>query len=162
MKRQLTSDELQEILRLHKLGFEGDDKGVRADLRYADLSYADLRYADLSYADLSNADLRYAYLSNAYLRNADLSNAVGNMREVRSMQAEAWHVVWWVGGDDGKTPMMSIGCQQRPQADWWKFTDQEIAAMDEDAPGLWEKWRTTLKRIVTKMAPATPTGADYE
>jgi hypothetical protein len=80
-----TKDELNEILRLHKLWLENDITGVRADLssanlrsanlRYANLRSAVLRYADLSSANLRYADLRSADLSSADLRSADLSSA---------------------------------------------------------------------------------------
>ena len=49
MKR-ITSDELTEILRKHKLWLDDEPNGERADL-----SYAYLRNADLSYANLSGA-----------------------------------------------------------------------------------------------------------
>ena len=53
-------EELQEILKKHKKWLAGEDGGVRADLRRADLSEADLRRADLSGADLRRADLDFA------------------------------------------------------------------------------------------------------
>lgn len=76
----MTNEQLQEILKKHKLWLYDKANGKRADLHYADLSYAnlsyaDLRDADLRYADLSSANLSYADLSRANLRNADLSSA---------------------------------------------------------------------------------------
>ena len=56
-KREITKEELKEILELHKLWVIGDPKGVRANLSGANLSGADLR--------------------NAYLRGANLSGATG-------------------------------------------------------------------------------------
>ncbi len=54
---------LDKILDEHKEWVRTNgEKGKRADLRYADLSYANLRSADLRYADLRSADLRYADL----------------------------------------------------------------------------------------------------
>jgi hypothetical protein len=70
--RTITKEELQEIIKLHKLYFIGNPTGVRAYLSNADLRYADLRYANLSNAYLSNADLRYADLR--YVKN--ISNYV--------------------------------------------------------------------------------------
>ena len=82
--------ELNRILELHEKWIKGEEGGVKADLRGADLmganlrgadlsdadlSYADLRGADLMGADLSDANLRYADLSDANLRYADLSDA---------------------------------------------------------------------------------------
>ena len=76
----MTQSEINKILELHKAWLNGDENGVKADLRGADLrganlSGADLRGANLREADLSGANLRGAYLSGAYLRGADLSGA---------------------------------------------------------------------------------------
>ena len=75
--RILTKEQVQEILRKHKIWIEDEEneEAARANLRYADLRYADLSNANLSNANLSNADLSNANLSNANLRYADLSNA---------------------------------------------------------------------------------------
>ena len=48
----MNKEELQKILENHKKWLLGGTGGVRANLRYADLSGADLRYADLSDADM--------------------------------------------------------------------------------------------------------------
>ena len=75
MYREITQEELKEILRKHKLWLEGDSSGVKANLRGANLSDADLSEADLRGADLSDADLHGADLRGADLRGADLSDA---------------------------------------------------------------------------------------
>jgi hypothetical protein len=67
-------NELKEILFNHKEWLEGRG-GIRADLRYADLSEADLRGTNLRGANLRYTDLREAYLSGADLRNTDLNEA---------------------------------------------------------------------------------------
>ena len=91
----MNKNELEGILRLHKLWLLDDKEGEQADLRGSDLSHAnlshanllranltdanlsraDLSYADLSYSNLSRADLSYADLTNADLFGADLSYA---------------------------------------------------------------------------------------
>jgi len=63
--KAMKKEELQEVLRLHKLWLNDDINGVKADLSGADL------YG----ADLSGANLSGAYLSGAYLYGADLSRA---------------------------------------------------------------------------------------
>jgi len=73
--REITKDELTEILNKHQAWLRDEDGGGRADLSYADLRYADLRSANLSPADLRYADLRYANLSSANLSPADLRYA---------------------------------------------------------------------------------------
>ena len=70
-----TSEELKEILELHKKWLDNKEDGVRANLSYANLRSANLSSADLRYANLRYANLRYANLSSADLRDADLSSA---------------------------------------------------------------------------------------
>lgn len=48
----MKKDELQEVLRLHKMWLNDEDGGKRADLRRANLEVADLRGANLEGADL--------------------------------------------------------------------------------------------------------------
>ena len=67
--------DIKEVLHLHYLYLVGDSKGIRADLREANLSRADLREADLRGADLREANLSRADLSRADLRGADLREA---------------------------------------------------------------------------------------
>ena len=75
MTTRLTEDKIAGILAKHRAWLDGDESGVRADLRYADLRSADLRSADLSGADLSGADLSGADLRSADLSGADLRSA---------------------------------------------------------------------------------------
>ena len=79
-----TKQELDEILRLHKLWLEDNKEGVRADLRWADLRWADLSSANLSRADLSRADLRWADLSSANLRSTNLRSTNLSSANLRS------------------------------------------------------------------------------
>ena len=73
----VTPKKLAEILAKHKLWLNGEEGGVRANLRGANLSGADLRGANLSGADLSCADLSGANLSCANLSGAkELLSAV--------------------------------------------------------------------------------------
>ena len=112
-----------------------------ADLRGADLRDADLRGADLSRAVLSRADLRGADLSGAFLNGADLSGALGNMREIFSLQLDTWPITF-------TRDVMQIGCQRHLLTDWWAFSDEQIAQMERRAPGWWKKWKPLLKQIV--------------
>ena len=73
--KRITQDELNEILRKHKLWLINDPNGERANLSGADLSRADLSGANLSRADLSGADLYGANLSGADLYGANLYGA---------------------------------------------------------------------------------------
>jgi uncharacterized protein YbdZ (MbtH family) len=71
----MTAKELQEILKLHKMWLNDNEKGVKANLKWTDLTGADLRGADLKDANLKWADLRWADLTGADLRWADLTGA---------------------------------------------------------------------------------------
>ena len=78
--KEITRDELNEILRKHNLWLKGDFNGARADLyraelRGANLNGADLRGANLNGADLRGANLNGADLYRAELRGADLNGA---------------------------------------------------------------------------------------
>ena len=78
--RKISKEELEEILKLHKMWLDGEEDGKRADLSCtdlsgADLSGADLSYSDLIYANLSHTDLSYSNLSHAYLNGGNLSCA---------------------------------------------------------------------------------------
>ena len=78
--KKITKNELDKILRKHKLWLMNDPEGemadlYRANLSGANLSGADLPGADLSGADLSGADLSWANLSGTNLSGADLYRA---------------------------------------------------------------------------------------
>ena len=72
MLPQLSKEELEDILRSHRLWLGGDDRGRRANLSYTDLRFISLRYADLQYADLQGSDLRIVDLQGANLEGANL------------------------------------------------------------------------------------------
>ena len=71
----MTTEEISEILKLHKAWINGEKHGKKANLSRADLSRANLSRANLSRADLSRADLSGANLSGADLSRADLYRA---------------------------------------------------------------------------------------
>ena len=78
--RNISKEELNEILQKHKMWLNNDKGGERANLRsiylrFADLRFTDLKFADLRGTDLKNADLRFADLRFADLRGADLRGA---------------------------------------------------------------------------------------
>ena len=78
--KEITRDELNEILRKHNLWLKGDFNGARANLYRANLYRANLNGADLYganlyRANLNGADLRGANLNGADLRGANLNEA---------------------------------------------------------------------------------------
>ena len=76
--REISKDELQEILENHKHWLNRDCDGwesMRANLREADLRGVDLRGTDLRGVDLRGTDLRGVDLRWANLREAELREA---------------------------------------------------------------------------------------
>ena len=75
----MTSEELKEKIRLHKMWLNNESGGKKANLSGADLSGADLSGADLYGADLSGANLYRANLSGASLSGAKSIISFGPM-----------------------------------------------------------------------------------
>jgi hypothetical protein len=71
----MKQEELNEILRLHKLWLANEEGGAKANLKGADLKGAELECADLKGANLEGADLKGANLADADLSEANLSGA---------------------------------------------------------------------------------------
>ena len=120
-----------------------------ADLSDADLNGADLCDANLSYVDLSDADLSDAYLWGANLSGADLSGAIGNMKQIKSLQIDEYPIVY-------TSDIIQIGCKNHSIEEWKNFDDETINKMDDGALEWWKKWKETLFKII-EMSPAEPT-----
>ena len=73
--KKINQQQLNEILRKHKLWLNCEIDGEKADLRYTDLRYTDLEGANLRYADLRYTDLEGANLIRANLEGANLEGA---------------------------------------------------------------------------------------
>ena len=71
----MEKEELEEILRKHKLYSNGESGGKKADLEGADLNYANFRKVDLSYVDFRKANLVGANFTGANLVGANLAGA---------------------------------------------------------------------------------------
>ena len=150
---------MKEKLELHKKWLNNEEGGVRLDLSYANLrganlrganlrganlSYADLRganlsYADLSSADLSSADLRGADLRGANLSSANLRGAIGNNKEMKTLQLGTYIVTIY-------KEIIQIGCQNHSISEWENFDDNYIKRMDMDAL---EWWRENKDIVLT-------------
>jgi len=72
--KAMKKEELQEVLRLHKLWLNDDINGVKADLSGADLYGADLSGANLSGAYLSGGNISGANPNNAKVSTASHLN----------------------------------------------------------------------------------------
>ena len=178
--RIFTAEELKQVIARHLDWLDEVEGGERAnlrsadlrcaDLRYANLSSADLRSANLSYANLRSANLSYANLSSADLRSANLRcadlrsanlscadlrcanlrYAIGNIRNIKSLQCDMWMVSY-------TDTIINIGCQTHLIEEWWGFSDYEISRMNPSALEWWAVWKPILQQIIT-ASPAMPTG----
>lgn len=112
---------------------------------------ANFHCANLGTASFVGATLRGARFTGANLggvdfTKADIRGAIGNGKEMVSLQLERWPVVIVAG-------QMAIGCQQHSIAEWWGFSDRAINIMDEcHALDWWKKWRPVLETVVEKVA----------
>ena len=118
--RRYTPDELNEVLRLHKLWAADEECGQRANLRGADLQGADLQGANLQGADLQRADLQGADLQGADLQDADLRGANGEKMKVADMSVFTGlypYQCWAVVAEDG-TAWVRMGCLWKSVEEW--------------------------------------------
>ena len=112
-----------------------------ADLRGADLRGANLRGADLRDANLRGVDLCGANLRGADLRDADLCGAVGNKKELRTIQVDTYSISF-------TDSIMQIGCKRFSHKEWENFTDAEISNMDSGALEWWKKWKNFVFKAI--------------
>jgi len=111
----------------------------------ADLSSASLNYANLSGADLSGANLSGASLNYANLNYANLYDALGNMKQIKTIYLEAYHINY-------TKDVIQIGCENHSIEDWISFDDKRILEMDgKTALTFWREYKdfifTTIELI---------------
>ena len=83
--RNISQEELKEILKKHEMWLKDEEGGERANL-----SYVDLKCVDLSYTNLRAANLMGINLSDSNLHNADLTCA--NLRVANLTDADLTNV----------------------------------------------------------------------
>ncbi|MGG6263833.1 pentapeptide repeat-containing protein [Leptolyngbya sp. AN03gr2] len=125
-----------------------------ADLHHANLSFANLSFTNLSSANLHSANLKYADLSSAdldcaNLSAADLHYAIGNMREVKSINFELVSVVWYC--DEGE--IMVCMSSQRKSLQEWKTLDREIPVVQDGDPNRWRHLAPILWQLIEASPP---------
>ena len=123
-----------------------------ANLCDANLCDASLYGASLRDASLCDANLYGANLCDANLRGASLWNCIGNGREIKALQLDTYAITY-------TADRIQIGCKNHSHEEWWAFTDDEIADMDDDALDWWERMKEPLRAII-EASPATPTGKE--
>ncbi len=180
-----TTEQLTEILRLHRLWWKEDADGKRANLSGAYLSGAYLsgaylsgaylRGANLRGADLSGAYLSGAYLSGANLRGADLSGA--NLSRANLSWADLsganlsranlsnLHIMQQgpIGSrGDYLVAMWGLDHEDKPidlvHAGCWSGTLAEFAARVEETHGdnIWGRQYRLAITMITAMRELTP------
>ena len=87
--KNISQEELKEILKKHEMWLKGEEGGERADLSNADLRGFDLSNINLSGADLRNIDLSDTNLNYTDLSNADLWNS--NLSYTDLIGADLWN-----------------------------------------------------------------------
>ena len=85
---------------------------------------ANLSYSNLSYSNLSDSDL-----NDSNLRDSDLRGCVGG--GVVRLDMGGWSVCV-------RATETSIGCEQHPNADWLRWTPDDVAHMAEGAREWWQ------------------------
>lgn len=113
----------------------------RTNLSRTNLSGANLSGANLIDANLSRTNLIDANLIGANLSGANLGGAIGNMKEIRSMQLENWPVTF-------TKDIIQIGCKKYTHEEWKSFTDQEISKMNDHALEWWKKWKDFIFKAI--------------
>ena len=99
----MTSNEIAEVLRLHKLWRDDHNRGERANLQNADLQRmclqgADLRGVNLLDSDLWGTDLRDADLRDTDLRGAKLQHVNLRGADLRGADLDYSCFPLWCGG----------------------------------------------------------------
>ena len=114
----------------------------RADLSRANLSGADLYGANLSRANLSGANLSGANLSGANLSGANLYGANLYGEKITKIPIQISGLKWWINITEKH---IQIGCEVNTAIEWFKFTDEEISAMHEEALDWWKANKNFIK-----------------
>ena len=117
--KKISRDELNEVLRLHRMWVNGECGGERAnlrgvDLRGVDLREANLRGANLRIADLREANLRRVDLREANLRGVDLRGA--NLRGANLSEAKNLDTVLY----NENTSFFALQCPEEGDFIGWK------------------------------------------
>lgn len=128
----------------------------KTDLREADLRAADLGCATLDGADLRAADLRGAYLYHSSMIGVRLEDVdiryitSGNGKEIVTLQSRKYPIVY-------TAQVMAIKNKQAALSEWWNFSDDQIAEIDNEALEWWKIHKSLLQTWIAAN-PATPTG----
>ena len=82
-----------------------------------------------------------ANLSGADLRGADLCDAIGNKRELRTLQVDTYSISF-------TKEIMQIGCKRFTIEEWKNFKDSEIRLMDTNSLTWWKIWKEFIFKAI--------------
>lgn len=132
--------------------------GLRFDESGTSLERANFGWAYLDNVHFKNISLKDAYfegsnLSRTTFKGVDLSecdlrDCTGNNRQIKTIQAGKYIVNY-------TTEVIQIGCENHSIEDWFSFSDEKIARMDDGALDWWKDWKPILKQII-EVSPAEP------
>lgn len=88
----MTHEELNEVLRKHKLWLDDKEGGELANMQHANMQYADMRGTNLRNANMQHANMQDVNLQDADMRGADMRDA--DMRDA-DIDYSAWPL--WCG-----------------------------------------------------------------
>jgi len=117
---------------------------IDADLSDANLIGVNLNNANLQGANLQGVSLRCAHMQGINLEDTNLSRAIGNNKEVKSLQLGKYPVTILVG------IKAHIGCREHSIEEWENFTDEEINKMDPGALEWWKEWKEMILKVAKK------------
>ena len=93
------------------------------------------------YATTGKKLLEIETLRGADLQGADLRGAVGNSKEIQTVQTKLWPIVL-------TNHFMQIGCEQHSYSDWFGFSDERIHEMSSKALAWWKVWKPIIMQII--------------
>jgi hypothetical protein len=120
-----------------------DNPYIMPDLRWATLIGVNLSRYDLRGVSLTGANLRDANLRDADLIDADLWDCIGNNKEIITCQTEFYTVNF-------TKDFLNIGCKTYSYERWFRFADDEIYEMSDDALEFWNKYKEVIKLLKIK------------
>jgi hypothetical protein len=119
--RKYTQEELNNILKLHKMWLNGDSNGVRANFSDTDCSGVNFYETDLTRANFSGANLTRANFSGANLYKV-------NFDEILLLINHPIYTIQIKG-----KKWIRVGCQEHSYKEWLSFTNEDINDMANDA-----------------------------
>ena len=166
----MNQEDVNLVLKNHQNWLLGVSGGSRADFLgktlsglIFDESGTSLERANFGWACLDNVHFKNISLKGSYFGGTNLSrttfkgvnltrcdflDCTGNNKHIKTIQAGKYIVNY-------TAEIIQIGCENHPIEDWFSFSDEKIARMDDGALDWWKDWKPILKQIL-EVSPAEP------